>query len=191
MVPWGVTNGMSSKWCVWQFSWRMVFPEEKVSLYFSLPSSFFVINPKPEQGTEGGRLFSRLLSGASNSKEVITDQNESCEQSPVQQNVTLRGGINAGTFKKLAQYVAMQLCIRMCCEEKGCDVALMSGKNCYGIQCYSEELCRAVPAKKAPSSLMISHVTIKGEGGKWGPRTPLLKHCEQKLEPSHRKTLQA
>jgi len=77
--------------------------------------------------------------------------------------VTLRGGINAGTFKKLAQFVAMQLCIRLCCEEKGCDVALMSGKNCYGVQCFSEELCTAVAAKKAPSSLMISHVTITGE----------------------------
>ena len=90
---------------------------------------------------------------------------ESCVQSPVQQNVTLRGGINAGSFKKLAQFVAMQLCIRLCCEEKGCDVALMSGKNCYGVQCFSEELCTAVPAKKAPSSLMISHVTIRGEEG--------------------------
>lgn len=91
---------------------------------------------------------------------------ESCLQSPIKQNVTLRGGINAGSFKKLAQYVAMQLCIRLCCEEKGCDVALMSGKNCYGVQCFSEELCTAVPARKAPSSLMISHVTITGEGMK-------------------------
>lgn len=168
-----------------RYSQRRRYP----SIFHSHPLSLWLI-PNPSKVLKVD-LFSRLLSGASNSKEVITDQNESCEQSPVQQNVTLRGGINAGTFKKLAQYVAMQLCIRMCCEEKGCDVALMSGKNCYGIQCYSEELCRAVPAKKAPSSLMISHVTIKGEGGKWGPRTPLLKHCEQKLEPSHRKTLQA
>ena len=45
-------------------------------------------------------------------------------------------------------------------------MALMSGKNCYGVQCFSEELCTAVPAKKAPSSLMISHVTITGEEGK-------------------------
>ena len=44
-------------------------------------------------------------------------------------------------------------------------MALMSGKNCYGVQCFSEELCTAVPAKKAPSSLMISHVTITGEEG--------------------------
>jgi hypothetical protein len=83
----------------------------------------------------------------------------------VRQNVTLQGGIEAGIFKKIAQFVAMQLCIRMCCDQKGCDVALLSGKNCYGVQCFSEEACKAVPAKKAPSSLMISHVTIKGEGG--------------------------
>lgn len=102
----------------------------------------------------------------SNSTKNLQGPIESCAQSPIRQNVTLRGGINAGSFKKLAQFVAMQLCIRLCCEEKGCDVALMSGKNCYGVQCFSEELCTAVLAKKAPSSLMISHVTIKGEEGR-------------------------
>lgn len=101
----------------------------------------------------------------SNATQKTAGPIESCAQSPIQQNVTLRGGINAGTFKKLAQFVAMQLCIQLCCEEKNCDVALMSGKNCYGVQCFSEELCTAVPAKKAPSSLMISHVTITGEEG--------------------------
>ena len=108
------------------------------------------------------REFNPIAS--SNTTHNTTGPIESCLQSPIQQNVTLRGGINAGSFKKLAQFVAMQLCIRLCCEEKGCDVALMSGKNCYGVQCFSEELCTAVPAKKAPSSLMISHVTITGEG---------------------------
>lgn len=97
--------------------------------------------------------------------DIVVNPSESCEQSVIQRNVSLRGGINAGIFRKLAQYVAMQLCIKLCCEHKGCDVALMSGKNCYGVQCFSEELCRAIPAKKAPSSLMVAHVTIKGDRG--------------------------
>lgn len=121
----------------------------------------------------------------SNSTKNLQGPIESCAQSPIRQNVTLRGGINAGSFKKLAQFVAMQLCIRLCCEEKGCDVALMSGKNCYGVQCFSEELCTAVLAKKAPSSLMISHVTIKGEEGNSRRIHPVpqnLKCAESKAE---------
>lgn len=105
----------------------------------------------------------QVIEATENVTSEIALPRESCEQSAVQQNVSLRGGINAGIFRKLAQYVAMQLCIKLCCEHKGCDVALMSGKNCYGVQCFSEELCQAISAKKAPSSLMIAHVTIKGE----------------------------
>jgi len=88
----------------------------------------------------------------------------SCNQSPIQTNMTLKGGIEAGYFRKLAEHVAMQLCIELCCEEKGCDVAFMSGKNCYGVQCFSVELCQASPAmKKVSENVMIAHVTIKGE----------------------------
>ena len=92
---------------------------------------------------------------------------ESCEDSKIQYNATLKGGIKSGIFRKLAQYVDMRLCVRMCCQEKGCDVAFMAGKNCYGVQCFSEEQCESLPAKAgAPSNLMISHVTIRGEGGR-------------------------
>jgi hypothetical protein len=89
---------------------------------------------------------------------------DSCETSPVRRNVTLRGGIKAGYFHKLAQYVAMELCVQLCCQEKGCDVAFMIGKNCYGVKCFSEELCHVVPANNAPRALMISKVDFRGEG---------------------------
>ena len=95
-----------------------------------------------------------------------SEREGSCSQSTIQQNVTLKGGIRAGYFRKLAQYVAMQLCVDLCCEEKGCDVAFMSGKNCFGVQCFSEDQCQTIPAKKpAPEPIYISQVTIKGEGG--------------------------
>lgn len=92
---------------------------------------------------------------------------ESCKQSAIKSNVTLKGGIEAGYFRKLAEHVTMQLCIELCCEEKGCDVAFMTGKNCYGVQCFSVEFCQALPAKKkVTDTIMISQVTIKGERGK-------------------------
>ena len=87
-----------------------------------------------------------------------------CYRSPILQNVTLRGGIEAGYFRKLAEHVAMKLCVELCCEEKGCDVAFMWGKHCYGVQCFSHDLCEAVPAKqKINEPIMISHVTFQGE----------------------------
>ena len=82
-------------------------------------------------------------------------------------NMTLKGGIEAGYFRKLAQHVAMQLCVELCCEEKGCDVAVMNGKNCFGVQCFNEELCRSIPVKKhTDNPFQISHVTFKAEKGK-------------------------
>ena len=48
----------------------------------------------------------------------------------------------------------------------GCDVAFMSGKNCYGVQCFDEDLCTSIAAtKKTPKSVLIAHVTFKGEKG--------------------------
>ena len=106
-------------------------------------------------------LLSASKHHLANSTNVNSD---SCETSPVRRNVTLRGGIKAGYFRKLAQYVAMELCVQLCCQEKGCDVAFMIGKNCYGVKCFSEELCHVVPAKNAPRALLISKVDFRGEG---------------------------
>lgn len=96
-----------------------------------------------------------------------TSDEVSCKESAIQQNVTLKGGIDAGYFRKLAQHVAMRLCVELCCEEKGCDVAFMWGKNCYGVQCFTHELCSTVPAssRKVSGLLMISHVTFHGQKG--------------------------
>eukprot|EP00112_Aurelia_sp_Birch-Aquarium-sp1_P020371 Seg523.12 transcript_id=Seg523.12/GoldUCD/mRNA.D3Y31 product="hypothetical protein" protein_id=Seg523.12/GoldUCD/D3Y31 len=111
-------------------------------------------------------LFRRSLQLRSPSSPKTESEKEgSCGQSEIQHNVTLKGGIRAGYFRKLAQYVAMKLCVELCCEEKGCDVAFMSGRNCYGVQCFSEEQCQSIPAKHLPSEqIFVSHVTFKGEG---------------------------
>ena len=110
------------------------------------------------------QFFTSLLPVAAHRSTKWANLSDSCETSPVRRNVTLRGGIKAGYFHKLAQYVAMELCVQLCCQEKGCDVAFMIGKNCYGVKCFSEELCHVVPAKNAPRALMISKVDFRGEG---------------------------
>lgn len=98
-------------------------------------------------------------------REIMNNEDaSSCYRSTILQNVTLRGGIEAGYFRKLAEHVAMKLCVELCCEEKGCDVAFMWGKHCYGVQCFSHELCEAIPAKQnIEGPLMLSHVTFQGQ----------------------------
>ena len=105
-----------------------------------------------------------MNSNNNNHPQQQQQQDPSCYRSPILQNVTLRGGIQAGYFRKLAEHVAMKLCVELCCEEKGCDVAFMWGKHCYGVQCFSRDLCEAVPAKRdVTESIMLSHVTFQGE----------------------------
>lgn len=62
---------------------------------------------------------------------AIMNSDPSCYRSLVMQNVTLRGGIQAGYFRKLAEHVAMKLCVELCCEEKGLYEVLFSPQDSY------------------------------------------------------------
>lgn len=49
----------------------------------------------------------------------------------------------------------------------GCDVAFMWGKHCYGVQCFTRDLCEAVPTRQSTKeSIMLSHVTFQAEKSK-------------------------
>ena len=93
-----------------------------------------------------------------------------CKNGVIQYNQTLLGGYEAGKFNLLALSTNMSTCIRLCCGEKTCDVALMIEGKCYGVNCLNLKLCRAIPAK---NSAMLSHlnprisyITSRNEEGK-------------------------
>lgn len=90
-----------------------------------------------------------------------------CGQADIQYNVTLKGGTMAGSFRNHGSAKNIQECIHYCCMAKKCDVAMMSGKRCYGVHCFNSTMCKTVPAdgKAANDDLQIAHVTSKGSIG--------------------------
>ena len=92
-----------------------------------------------------------------------------CKNSDINYNSTLKGGIKAGNFTDLGKLGEMSTCIRMCCGRKDCDVALMLEANCYAVNCYNEDLCQPVMARKSGLlthlSPRLSYITARDEEG--------------------------
>lgn len=115
-----------------------------------------------------------------------------CTHIDLEQNVTLRGGINSGHFTKLGEVADMQTCIDACCQDLKCDVAFMPETTCYSLKCFNEGLCETVPAKprKSKKNVQISHI-VRGGGrgddletfsaqqgiGKYVPKEKVTRTC--------------
>jgi len=95
-----------------------------------------------------------------------------CKNSDIKYNSTLKGGIKAGNFTDLGKIAEMSTCIRLCCGRKDCDVALMLEANCYAVNCYNEDLCQPVLARKSGLltnlSPRLSFITSRDEEGQYG-----------------------
>ena len=89
----------------------------------------------------------------------------SCGQGDIEYQVTLKGGTQAGLFHKHGKVKNIHECIHHCCQSKKCDVAMMMGQQCFGVQCLNETVCESVPAPPGASdAFQISHVSSKGLG---------------------------
>ena len=69
--------------------------------------------------------------------------------------------LEADHFKQFGKVNDMAECIKKCCDGEHCDLAMMSygGQNCYGVACYSENLCQMLPSYPTRISFDVSHVT--------------------------------
>ena len=63
-------------------------------------------------------------------------------------------------FKRLGKVQDMKECIEKCCDVEQCDLAMMSygGQNCYGVACFSENLCQMLPSYPTRISFDVAHV---------------------------------
>ena len=86
---------------------------------------------------------------------MLADQ---CMNTPIEENVKLKGGMNAGTFRNMGKVTEMRACIHLCCREMSCDVALMSARNCYGVECVSDDACESITADTSDAQVLIAHV---------------------------------
>ena len=83
---------------------------------------------------------------------------ENCKNTKIEENVTLKGGIGAGTFRKLGKVTSMESCIELCCKTSTCDVAFLSAAKCYGVECVSDEECKATATDTSDIKVLIAHV---------------------------------
>ncbi|XP_031554877.1 uncharacterized protein LOC116291804 isoform X2 [Actinia tenebrosa] len=84
---------------------------------------------------------------------------ETCLESTITYDVTLRGGIHAGKFTERPHVNTMRKCIRECCDADSCDLAFMFGDRCYSVTCKSEKSCQAVLAKPTSLKPRISYMS--------------------------------
>ena len=76
----------------------------------------------------------------------VPRENAKCKRGVTVRGATLRGGILAGDFKTVGIVDNQHTCVSSCCKNKRCDVALMLGKECFNVKCYSSNLCGLAPA---------------------------------------------
>ena len=81
-----------------------------------------------------------------------------CTQSPILKNVTLRGGAKSGKLSDLGEVESMHVCTALCCERRSCDLAMMIGRTCIGVDCYSEELCLPIAARPSHNNPQLSYI---------------------------------
>ncbi|KAK3699591.1 hypothetical protein QZH41_014303, partial [Actinostola sp. cb2023] len=64
----------------------------------------------------------------------IPDRNY-CTQSMFFYNVKLRSGLKAGTVLVNTYATSMHECVRLCCEDRTCDIALLRKEECFTMHC--------------------------------------------------------
>ena len=66
-------------------------------------------------------------------------------------------------FRHLGKVQDMKECVAKCCDVEHCDLAMMSygGQNCYGVACFSENLCQMLPSYPTRISFDVAHVSRK------------------------------
>lgn len=86
-----------------------------------------------------------------------------CQYGHVFYNYSLLYGRKAGNFIDQGEVKDMKECLRVCCKEVSCKIALMLDRNCYSVACEGK-FCRTVPVKPLQFKPKIAHVIRrKGE----------------------------
>lgn len=91
-----------------------------------------------------------------------------CSASTPEYNVTLTGGIKAGTFSEALGVKTLDLCMRQCCLKESCSLAFMISDSCYLVRCKDDESCKtkkARPSGMNPTIVYITHLKEEPHSG--------------------------
>lgn len=81
-----------------------------------------------------------------------------CRPGKVFKEVTLKGGINAGTYKDVGSVQSMDACSNKCCEFAACDLAFMLSSRCYLVGCSEGKNCQIQKAKPSPYHPSVTYI---------------------------------
>ena len=76
----------------------------------------------------------------------------------VEHDVTLGGGIKAGSYTEQGEVLDIHECVELCCKEKRCDVAMVIKDICYTVACYEPKKCVSVPVRRIQYHPSLVHV---------------------------------
>ena len=111
-----------------------------------------------EDNEEALKLIDLLFSTKPTPSTTTAPTKPSCTYSKLYRRVSLVGGLRAGNFSRLVQSVDMSECVRRCCDQRSCDVAILMRGTCFALHCASPELCSARPALLKNFSLQIVYM---------------------------------
>lgn len=106
-----------------------------------------VANTKTETSVMAFSSSSELV--RTESKKSLARFPDNCRYSKSEKNVTLRGGLNAGSFLDTGVVDNITECVDNCCQATKCDVAFMIEKRCFLVTCYSSNLCQSIPTRNS------------------------------------------
>lgn len=81
-----------------------------------------------------------------------------CRAGKLFKEVTLKGGINAGTYKDVGAVQNMDECSSKCCEFAACDLAFMLSNRCYLVGCSEGKNCQIQKAKPSPYHPSVTYI---------------------------------
>ena len=93
-----------------------------------------------------------------NTSRVVHSQ-EHCRYGNAEKQMTLRGGLNAGSFLETGVVANIEQCVNHCCHATTCDVAFMIMKRCFLVKCHSSRLCESIPVRNVGYLTQIVHMS--------------------------------
>ena len=93
-----------------------------------------------------------------NTSRVVHSQ-ENCRYRNAEKQMTLRGGLNAGSFLETGVVANIEQCVNHCCHATTCDVAFMIMTRCFLVKCYSSRLCESIHVRNVGYLTQIVHMS--------------------------------
>ena len=100
--------------------------------------------------------ISDILPGNKDSFDIKTK--DRCLSHDMLRNMTLRSGLEAGSFTPYGEVTTLQECVNYCCKEKRCDAVFMVDNLCYSVLCKNKDSCLPIKTSNLKTTTLLAFV---------------------------------